>query len=270
MEQTYTAIETLGGFLAFTDTAEGRRKLRQFLQQTADAYFNPAFNSGALSVYRAEGELGNRPWVNPGRMRPDEYPYGPKPHGDRMELLYRGEMRPTAEDFRSFCHNAGCEISARNVNITDTLDALERYDRRVEELQRIPAKSARDREELLQTLETRRQLQKLMDSAYDVRGYRTAGRILDDPAECVILEGVPLYGPHRSVLKEGLGLYLPRESGNNPSHAYAWVDQATDRIIFGGNPPVDRKTVRIRPEVEKRLYSPPGKTRKRTGTRPKM
>ena len=37
MEQTYTAIETLGGFLAFTDTAEGRRKLRQFLQQTADA-----------------------------------------------------------------------------------------------------------------------------------------------------------------------------------------------------------------------------------------
>lgn len=159
MEQTYTAIETLGGFLAFTDTAEGRRKLRQFLQQTADAYFNPAFNSGALRVYRAEGELGNRPWVNPGRMRPDEYPYGPKPHGDRMELLYRGEMRPTAEDFRSFCHNAGCEISARNVNITDTLDALERYDRRVEELQRIPAKSARDREELLQTLETRRQLQ---------------------------------------------------------------------------------------------------------------
>ena len=56
MEQTYTAIETLGGFLAFTDTAEGRRKLRQFLQQTADAYFNPAFNSGALRVYRAEGE----------------------------------------------------------------------------------------------------------------------------------------------------------------------------------------------------------------------
>ena len=179
MEQTYTAIETLGGFLAFTDTAEGRRKLRQFLQQTADAYFNPAFNSGALSVYRAEGELGNRPWVNPGRMWSDEYPYGPKPHGDQMELLYRGEMRPTAEDFRSFCHNAGCEISARNVNITDTLDALERYDRRVEELQRIPAKSARDREELLQTLETRRQLQKLMDSAYDVRGHRTAGRILD-------------------------------------------------------------------------------------------
>ena len=113
-------------------------------------------------------------------MWSDEYPYGPKPHGDQMELLYRGEMRPTAEDFRSFCHNAGCEISARNVNITDTLDALERYDRRVEELQRIPAKSARDREELLQTLETRRQLQKLMDSAYDVRGHRTAGRILDD------------------------------------------------------------------------------------------
>ena len=129
MEQTYTAIETWGGFLAFTDTAEGRGKLRQFLQQTADAYFNPAFNSGALHVYRAEGKLGNRPWVNPGRMRPDEYPYGPKPHGSRMELLYSNQMRPTAEDFRSFCHNAGCEISARNVNITDTLDALERYDR---------------------------------------------------------------------------------------------------------------------------------------------
>lgn len=66
MEQTYTAIETWGGFLAFTDTAEGRGKLRQFLQQTADAYFNPAFNSGALHVYRAEGKLGNRPWVNRG------------------------------------------------------------------------------------------------------------------------------------------------------------------------------------------------------------
>ena len=64
MEQTYTAIETWGGFLAFTDTAEGRGKLRQFLQQTADAYFNPAFNSGALHVYRAEGKLGNHSWVN--------------------------------------------------------------------------------------------------------------------------------------------------------------------------------------------------------------
>lgn len=270
MEQTYTAIEILGGFLAFTDTAEGRRKLRQFLQQTADAYFNPTFNSGALRVYRAEGELANRPWVNPKRMQPDEYPYGPKPHGSRMELLYSNEMRPTTEDFRSFCHNAGCEISARNVNITDTLDALKRYDRRAEELQRISAKSAYDREELQQILETRRQLQKLMDSAYDVRGHRTAGRILDDPVERVTLEGVPLYGPHRSVLKEGLGLYLPYESRNNPSHAYAWVDQKTDRIIFGSNPPVDRETVRIRPEVEKRMYSPPGKTRKRIGMGPKM
>ena len=107
MEQTYTAIETWGGFLAFTDTAEGRGKLRQFLQQTADAYFNPAFNSGALHVYRAEGKLGNRPWVNPGRMRPDEYPYGPKPHGSWMELLYSNQMRPTAEDLRSFCHRPG-------------------------------------------------------------------------------------------------------------------------------------------------------------------
>ena len=98
MEQTYTAIETWGGFLAFTDTAEGRGKLRQFLQQTADAYFNPAFNSGALHVYRAEGKLGNRPWVNPGRMRPDEDPYGPKPHGSRRGPPHRKAESPWQPD----------------------------------------------------------------------------------------------------------------------------------------------------------------------------
>ena len=107
-----------------------------------------------------------------------------------------------------------------------------------------------------------------MDSAYDVRGYRTAGRILDDPAECVILEGVPLYGPHRSVLKEGLGLYLPRESGNNPSHAYVWVDQATDRQWTGKPSGSDRRsrrgcTARQEKHVKGPRYVPKCKIRNR-------
>lgn len=170
-------------------------------------------------------------------------------------------------DFRSFCHNAGCSVSWRNGNITDTLEALERYDRYLEALRRMPEAIPHERDG---TRETKLQLQRLMDSAYNVRGHRTAGRILDDPAPTVNVEGVKLSASQRSILKAGLGLYLPCKAGTDPAHAYAWVDRNTDRIVFGNCPPVDRETVGLKRDTEKRTHGSLKSTKKKTGPRPKM
>lgn len=44
----YTAVETSRGFLFFTHTEEGRRSLREFLQEMADTYFEPSFDLGPV------------------------------------------------------------------------------------------------------------------------------------------------------------------------------------------------------------------------------
>lgn len=134
----YTAVETSRGFLFFTHTEEGKRSLREFLQEMADSYFEPSFDLGPVCVYEAEGVLPALSSVNPEKMPLAAYPYVRKPEDFRLDVRYRNGMRPTAEDFRSFCHNAGCSVSHRNGNITDTLEALERYDRRLETLRYMP------------------------------------------------------------------------------------------------------------------------------------
>lgn len=264
---TYTAVETARGFLFFTHTEEGRKGLRELLQGMADTYFEPSFNLGPVCVYEAEGVLHDLSPVNPEKMSPMAYPYAQKPENFRLDVCYMNGMKPTAEDFRSFCHNAGCSVSWRNGNITDTLEALERYDRYLETLRSMPEEVPHERDG---TRETRLQLQRLMDSAYDVRGHRTAGRILDDPAPTVSVEGVRLSASHRSILKAGFGLFLPRSIRTDPAHAYAWVDRNTNRIVFGSCPPGDRETVRVKRNTEKRMYSSPKNTKKKTGLRPKM
>lgn len=264
---TYTAVETARGFLFFTHTEEGRKSLRELLQGMADTYFEPSFNLGPVCVYEAEGVLHDLSPVNPEKMSPMAYPYAQKPENFRLDVRYMNGMKPTAEDFRSFCHNAGCSVSWRNGNITDTLEALERYDRYLETLRSMPEAVPHERDG---TRETRLQLQRLMDSAYDVRGHRTAGRILDDPAPMVSVEGVRLSASHRSILKAGFGLFLPRSIRTDPAHAYAWVDRNTNRIVFGSHPPGDRETVRVKRNTEKRMYSSPKNTKKKTGLRPKM
>lgn len=261
----YTAVETSRGFLFFTHTEEGRRNLREFLQEMADSYFEPSFDLGPVCVYEAEGVLPDLSPVNPEKISLAAYPYARKPEDFRLDVRYRNGMRPTAEDFRSFCHNAGCLVSHRNGNIADTLEALERYDRCLETLRHMPEAVLHEEDE---TRETRRQLQRLLDSAYDVRGHRTAGRILDDPAPEVSVEGVRLSASQRGILKAGLGLYLPCKT--NPAHAYAWVDRNADRIVFGSRPPGDRETVGLKRDTEKRTHGSLKSTKKKTGPRPKM
>lgn len=263
----YTAVETTRGFLFFTHTEEGRRSLRKFLQEMADTYFEPSFDLGPVCIYEAEGVLSDLSPANPEQMPLAAYPYVRKPEDFRLDICYRNGMRPTAEDFRSFCHNAGCSVSHRNGNIADTLEALERYDRHLATLRHMPEAVLHEGNG---SRETRQQLQKLLDSAYDVRGHRTAGRILDDPAPEVSVEGVRLSAPQRGILKAGLGLYLPCKTGTDPAQAYAWVDRDTDRIVFGSRPPGDRETVELKRDMEKRTHGSLKSTKKKTVPRPKM
>lgn len=164
----YTAVETSRGFLFFTHTEEGRRSLREFLQEMADTYFEPSFDLGPVCVYEAEGVLTDLSPVNPEKISLAAYPYARKPEDFRLDVRYRNGMRPTAEDFRSFCHNAGCTVSHRNGNIADTLETPERYDRHLETLRHMPETAPHEEDE---TRKTRQQLQRLPDSAYDVRGH---------------------------------------------------------------------------------------------------
>ena len=117
---------------------------------------------------------------------------------------------------------------------------------------------------------TRQQLQRLPDSAYDIRGHRTAGRIPDDPAPEISVEGVSLSAYRRGILKAGLGLYLSREIRAAPAHTYAWVDRNTERIVFGSRPPGDRETAGFKRDTGKRSSASPRSTKKKTGPQHKM
>lgn len=230
----YTAVETSRGFLFFTHTEEGRRSLREFLQEMADTYFEPSFDLGPVCVYEAEGVLPALSPVNPEKISLAAYPYVRKPEDFRLDVRYRNRMRPTAEDFRSFCHNAGCTVSHRNGNIADTLEALEHYDRCLEMLRHMPEAAPHERDE---TRETRQQLQRLLDSAYDVRGHRTAGRILDDPAPEVSVEGVSLSASRRAFLKPASGCTCPVKSGPTPlTRMHGWIGIRTASSLAAARP----------------------------------
>ena len=88
-------------------------------------------------------------------------------------------------------------------------------------LRHMPEAAPHERDE---TRETRQQLQRLLDSAYDVRGHRTAGRILDDPAPEVSVEGVSLSASRRAFLKPASGCTCPVKSGPTPlTRMHGWI-----------------------------------------------
>lgn len=269
-EQTYTIIETASGFLFFTHTPKGKKCQEVFLQKLADHYFDPHFNLGPVCLYEGVGRLRSSKAVNPGNRPLTKYPYISKIDTSKMDVRYRNGMNPTIEEFQSFCHNTCCSISARNGNITDSLKVLDDYDRQLWKLNGEHVLSTDNHEEIQVIRETREQIQNLLDSAYDVRGHRTAARILDDPSSLITVEGVHLFGAHRGVLRDGHCLQLSHESGSNPSHTYAWVDWKSNRIIFGCQPPPGRKIFRIKPNIERKLYDSLKSLRKKRGVHPKI
>lgn len=267
-EQYYTAIETANGFLFFTHTTEGQANMRKFLQLAADHYFDPHFNLGPLNVYRAEGILKQGPSVNPGENLLTEYPYLKMNRTPEMEPAYRNEMRPALKDFRSFCHNAHCEISHRNCNIIDALDAIAGKEHTVSELSRLTL-TPEIREQIEENSRDKDELDKLLKRFYDVRGHRTVENILSDPMDSVMVDGVRLFTPHRQVLEAGHVLFLPVEAKNNPSHSYAWVNEDFSRIVFSKEPPGNKQVFKVKAVIEKALNKKRDVKKKKT-THPKL
>ena len=164
-EQSYTAIETAHGFVFFTDTTEGQKNRQDFLQFMADHYFDPHFNLGPVNVYRAEGVLKDGSYVNPGEGLYPEYAYLQMDKTPEMELVYRNEMKPTWEDFGSFCHNMHCTSSHRNRNIADILEEIESKDRKLLELSK-QGTASDIRQQIEETGQDKALLDKLLKQYY--------------------------------------------------------------------------------------------------------
>ena len=267
-EHSYVAIETAHGFLFFTQTTEGQKKMQDFLQLMADHYFDPHFNLGPVSVYRAEGVLKGAPSVNPGEDLYPEYTYLQMDKTPDMDLVYRNEMKPTSEDYGSFCHNAHCESSHRNCNIIDTLDAIAGKDRILSGLSRRSG-TPEIREQIEETNRDKILLDKLLKQYYDVRGHRSVESIICDPRECVTVDGVRLFTPHRQILAAGHGLFLPGEAKSNPSHAYAWISSDFTRIVFSKDPPENTQVFKAKIVIEKALNKKQD-VKKKKNTHPKL
>lgn len=267
-EQSYTAIETAHGFVFFTDTTEGQKNRQDFLQFMADHYFDPHFNLGPVNVYRAEGVLKDGSYVNPGEGLYPEYAYLQMDKTPEMELVYRNEMKTTWEDFGSFCHNMHCTSSHRNRNIADILEEIESKDRKLLELSK-QGTASDIRQQIEETGQDKALLDKLLKQYYDVRGHRTVGNILRDPMECVTVDGVRLFTPHRQVLAAGHGLFLPGEAKSNPSHAYAWINGDFTRIVFSKDPPANKQVFKVKTVIEKALNKKQDVKKKRN-THPKL
>lgn len=267
-EQSYTAIETARGFLFFTHTEEGQSRMRKFLQQMADHYFDPHFNLGPVRVYKTEGVLKPSQSVAPDKTLFNGYPYLKMDKTPEMVLEYQNEMKPTTEDFGSFCHNMRCESSHRNCNIIDTLDAIAGKDREMSELSRQTI-TPEIQERIKENSQDKVQLDKLLKQFYDVRGHRSVENILCDPMECVTVDGVRLFTPHRQVLAAGHGLFLPEEVKSNPSHSYAWVNEGFSRIVFSKEPPANKQVFKVKTVIEKALNMKKG-TKKKNSIHPKL
>lgn len=267
-EQSYTAIETAHGFVFFTDTTEGQKNRQDFLQLMADHYFDPHFNLGPVSVYRAEGVLKGGPCVDQGENLYPEYAYLQMDKTPEMELVYRNEMKPTWEDFSSFCHNMHCTNSQRNCNIADILGEIESKNRKLLELSKQGTVSD-IRQQIEETSRDKALLDKLLKQYYDVRGHRTVEKILCDPMECVIVDGVRLFTPHRQVLAAGHGLFLPGEAKSNPSHSYAWVNEDFTRVVFSKDPPAGKQVFKVKTVIEKALNKKQ-KVKNKTNNHPKL
>lgn len=267
-EQSYTAIETADGFLFFTHTVKGQASMRKFLQLVADHYFDPHFNLGPVRVYKAEGILRQGPSVNPGGNLLTGYPYLKMDRTPEMKLAYQNEMKPTSEDFRSFCHNAHCEVNHRNCNIMEALDAIADKERAVSELSRRTS-TPEIREQIEESNRDKDELDKLLKRFYDVRGHRAVENILSDPMDSVMVDGVRLFTPHRQVLQAGHALFLPAEAKNNPSHSYAWVNGDFSRIIFSKEPPGNKQVFKVKAVIEKALNKKRD-VKKKKNTHPKL
>lgn len=252
LEHSYTGIETASGFLFFTHTTEGNIKMHHFLQCVADYYFDPHFNLGPVHVYSGEG-VPSRQWpVNPGENALEAYPYCPMDKPSGIILEYQNEMKPTSEDFRNFCHNARCDSSLRNTNITGVLESIADKDRELSKLSRQNS-GPNVQTRINDITEDRMLLDKLLKQYYDVRGHRSVEKILSDPMDSVVVDGVRLFTPHRQVLTAGHGLFLPGEVKNNPSHSYAWVNEDFSRIEFSKEPPGNKQVFQVKTTIEKAL-----------------
>ena len=185
-----------------------------------------------------------------------------------MELVYRNEMKPTWEDFGSFCHNMHCTSSHRNRNIADILEEIESKDRKLLELSK-QGTASDIRQQIEETGQDKALLDKLLKQYYDVRGHRTVGNILRDPMECVTVDGVRLFTPHRQVLAAGHRLFLPGEAKSNPSHAYAWINGDFTRIVFSKDPPANKQVFKVKTVIEKALNKKQDVKKKRN-THPKL
>lgn len=267
-EQSYTAIGTAYGFLFFTHTTERRARMQKFLQQMADHYFDPHFNLGPVTVYRIEGILKNGPSVNPDENLFTKYPYLQVNKTPGMIPAYRNEMKPTSEDFGSFCHNAHCESSHRNCNIIDALDAIRSKERTLSELSR-QAGTPEIREQIGENSRDMDGLDKLLKRFYDVRGHRTVENILSDPMNSVMVDGVRLFTAHRQVLAAGHVLFLPGQVKDNPSHSYAWVNGDFSRIEFAKEPPGNKQVFKVKTVIEKALDKKQD-VKKKKNTHPKL
>ena len=250
LKQSYTAIETAYGFLFFAHTTEGEVKMQNFLQRMADHYFDPHFDLGPVHVYKAEGMLEYGQSVNPGEGPFNTYPYLKMDKAAGMVLEYQNEMKPTAEDFVSFCQQADCSLTHRNFLIVDTLNGIKNKERKLSEL----AGQGTAPEVLAQIKEITQDkslLEKLLKQVYDVRGHRTVENILADPMDSVVVDGIRLFTPHRRVLAAGHGLFLPEEAKTNPSHSYAWINEDFTRIIFSKEPPGNKQVFKVKMAIEK-------------------
>lgn len=176
-------------------------------------------------------------------------------------------MKPTWEDFGSFCHNMHCTSSHRNRNIADILEEIESKDRKLLELSK-QGTASDIRQQIEETGQDKALLDKLLKQYYDVRGHRTVGNILRDPMECVTVDGVgslPLTGKYwrqgtdsscRERQKQPVPCLCMDKRGFHP-----------DRIFY--DPPANKQVFKVKTVIEKALNKKQDVKKKRN-THPKL
>lgn len=262
------------GYLLFSDSSAGKEGLKNYLQYTADHFFDPHAHEGALEIYEYSGsrrevishvngccrkgvlsdENGKNRYVSPDIL--------PREFINELEPKLYIPMSPTSEGYwRLFSQvkgYMGLELSRKpeNEDIYRLLSIKENgymniHDKPftyyqellplAEELEKVTqAKSAGlfDAQAFKElSLKIRNAAKDILYRDFDVRGHRLLKKYLGNPDTSLLVGNTVLDKTQLGVLAKGHALYLPENGRPSSRHLmYCMADFTRNKLLVSGKP----------------------------------
>jgi hypothetical protein len=279
MEKNYKTtplrvVRRESGYLLFSDSNIGKEGLENYLQYTADHFFDPHAHDGALEIYEYSGfrkELVShinsscRRGLLPGRDRKDGYvssgilpaefinslepklyvPMNPTSEGySRLFSLVKGYTglelfrKPENEDIYrllSIREHGYMNIHDKPFTYYRELLPLAKQFEKVTQVRSAGLFDVQAFKEL--SLKIRKAAEDILHRDFDVRGHRSLEKYLNAPDTSLLVGNTVLDKVQLGILAKGNALYLPENGKPSSRHLlYCMADFTRNKLLVSGEP----------------------------------